>query len=172
MVFNITLTDEDWLIQKLQGNNVLDFNATFVDYLMGFTQGKIKNVDQVHIRLPLIVNKQERYCIHKMSYNFSAVSYDNADGDRFMIIRFDKSFVKEYLETHQNLLQGIQEENETPDHFTVEINNEHVIVEIDEEVVLKSDKQHLFDIMVHFIESNLPDQLNEYIAKNFKITKV
>jgi hypothetical protein len=169
MFFNLSISEEEWIVQKLHSNNVLQNRTTFIHYLMSFLEYVPNQRGSASIRLPSIVTKEERHIIHKMtSPGFSSESFD-LDDDRYMVVYLSASTIREYIEKNTPVQE---EDDEIPDHFTVEIDNDDITVEIKEEVVLKSDKQHLFDIMINFIESNLPNQLNEYIAKNFKITKV
>jgi len=180
MVFNMSISEEEWMVKKLNGDNVIQNKITFIDYLMSFLKYLPKEFGSASIRLPSILTKEERHIIHKFtSPGFSSESFD-LDDDRYMVVYLSASTIREYIEINGPPVQplnDIQEEiveidQVETDHVIVDVESDHVIVEIKEEVVLRNDKQHLFDIMIHFIESNLPDELNEYITKNYKITKV
>ena len=188
MVFNLTISEEDWMVKKLNGDNVIQNKSTFIHYLMNWVKfvTNPRELGSVSIRLPTILTKEERHIIHKFtSLGFSSESFD-FDDDRYMVVYLGNSIIREYIEINGTPVQpvnDIQEEIVEIDQVEieqVEINHvivdveqtvDHVTVDINEEVVLRNDKEDLFNIMMEFIEKNLSNQLSTYITKNYKITK-
>ena len=180
MVFNVSISEEDWMVKKLNGEHILQNKTTFIHYLMSFLKYVPKEFGSANIRLPTILTKEERHMIHKFtSLVFSSESF-GLDDDRYMVVYLSASTIREYIEINGTPVQPVNDIQEEiveidqveSDHVIVDVESDHVIVEIKEEVVLRNDKEGLFNVMIEFIENNLSDQLSTYITKNYKITKV
>ena len=181
MVYNVNVSEEDWMIKKLNGQNVLQDRTTFIHYLMNFITYTTnpEEIINTYVYLPTILTKEERHIIHKFtSRGFRSESFDGNDDDRYMIVYLDKSIIREYTEQYGMPVNLVPEEivetdQVETDHIIVDVEQtvDHITVDINEEVVLRNDKQGLFDIMIEFIEKNLSDELSTYVTKNYKITK-
>ena len=129
-------------------NNELVVNRlSFDEIIVKAVSTYIKSMDELdkfYLVFPSSVTKFQRYSIHKLSiYNeFKTESYDNANGERMIKVALSKNYL-------YNLFEGYIFDND---------------VTIIEEPVPKTDKQVLFDTLLNYIQTNLPEQFEIYLA--------
>ena len=88
------------------------------------------------------LSKTDRYNIHLMSIKgqLEAVSHDDYDGTRIMEVSLSKEYVKEIFK-----------------NYTFPVLNPDPVL------LLKTDKQILFDYLLDFIEKNLADEFKNFL---------
>ena len=123
--------------------NRLGFDELVVKVISTYIKG-IDELDKFTLVFPSTVTKFQRYNIHKLSiYNeFRTESYDNPNGERMIRVTLSKNYL-------YDLFEGYIFDND---------------VTIIEEPVPKTDKQVLFDTLLSFIQTNLPEQFEVYLA--------
>lgn len=148
MVLNITISEQEWLANELLHINVLDSRFLLNEFLRNNIKNYLNKFDDCErtiVLLPSVLTKANRYQIHKYSIHnkFSAQSFENNNDDRVIEINLSKSYVQELFENY-----------EFPEP------TENVLSPI---VVLKNDKQMIFDELIKFIEKNLADEFKNFL---------
>jgi hypothetical protein len=147
MAIKLEMSGYDWYSS---GKNALEcgptaFNTFLRDYI-GARLTSYNDCIKINIHLPPVVTKSERYSIHRISKSpdFVGSSYDLGD-DRLMVLKLSKKFVEELMVSYQ-------------------FRNDFV-VQVEPQVVEKTDKQVLFDTMINFIEHHLQNEFQEFLGK-------
>ena len=100
MVLNVIFTDDAWKNVSIN-KNILETRDIFINYLMNNVTPYLKNIDDCDdttITLPDFVTKAERHSIHKMSsFLFGSSSYNNKNGNRYMIVSIVKESVVDWI---------------------------------------------------------------------------
>jgi hypothetical protein len=155
MVLSIKITDNEWTRLKSIGENVLENKNIFINYLINLFIVDVKNIDScedVNIVLPVTVTKAERHQIHKMtSYEFNPNSYDNTEGERYMVIALHKRLIVEWINS-----TGYQF---PPEHLPVE---EEFEVDPVFEIVVEDNNQQEFNVLMNIIFAHYPEELNKW----------
>lgn len=147
MVMNLELSGHEWYSY---GKNALaGGRVSFNNFLRGYIGARMRSFndcDKIKIEFPAVLTKSDRYNIHKLSITgqFSGNSYDFGE-QRVIELKLSKNYVEE-------LMEGYQFQND-------------FVVQVEPEVVQKSDKQILFDAMIKFIELNLQNEFQEFLKK-------
>jgi len=126
----------------------------FINYLITVIAGYLKkytDCEKTMIHLPKEVSKIERYNIHKFTIRneFECQSFDVED-DRVMNITLSKDYIKDlFFEYNFPIEEQIEEQ---------------IIEEQITEVILKTEKQILFDYLLEFIEKNLNTEFQQFLS--------
>ena len=140
-MLRISVTNELWRSARSAINGDLTrekFNEVLVNIISVFLE-QYSNCQKTVITLPMGVTKVERYNIHRLSIHNELSSESFGDvPDRYMEITISKSYVEDIFRDYKF--------TPTPT-----------------EAVLKSEKQLLFDSLLTFIQTNLPDEFMDYI---------
>ena len=144
---NLEISGHEWYSagkNALTGGSV-SFTNFLRDYI-GARMTSFNDCDKIKIELPTVLTKSDRYSIHKMSIagQFTGNSYDFGN-ERVMELKLSKSYVQE-------LMEGYQFQND-------------FVIDVEPEIVVKTDKQILFDTMIDFIEVNLQTEFQEFLKK-------
>jgi len=147
MVINLEISGHEWYSagKNALGGGRESFNNFLRDYI-GARMTSFNDCDRIKFELPTVLTKSDRYNIHKLSIagEFSGNSYDFG-GERVMELKLSKNYVEELMVNYQ-------------------FRNDFV-VDVEPEVVEKTDKQLLFDTMINFIELNLQNEFQEFLKK-------
>jgi hypothetical protein len=122
----------------------LNSRAMFEDFLRDYIASEFSSYDecsaQIIMALPNVLTRGDRYIIHKFTIRneFDPASNDTDQG-RVMEISLSKNYVMELMRNYP-----FPEPAQQP-------------------IVFKTDKQILFESMLQFIQTNLPNEFDEYM---------
>ena len=122
----------------------LNSRAMFEDFLRDYIASEFSSYDecsaQIIMALPNVLTRGDRYIIHKFTIRneFDPASNDTDQG-RVMEISLSKNYVMELMRNYP-----FPEPAQSP-------------------IVFKTDKQILFESMLQFIQTNLPNEFDEYM---------
>jgi hypothetical protein len=104
---------------------------------------KFDQIQKTAISFPSVLTRAQRYNIHKLSIRdeFDTISHEE-DEDRFILVTLSKKYVQELFVVH---------------NF-----NKPVSQHVGE---VKSEKQVLFESFLSFMETQFPEQFQEYLNK-------
>jgi hypothetical protein len=140
MVMYIPVDESMWN-DACERTDILSNRESFYEAIKTFIAKYITKNTIIHkttmVTLPSFLSKGNRYTIHKFTTkDFVPASHDS-DGERIMSVSCSKEFVEQLFHNYQF--------------------NEPVTVPP------KTDKQLLFEHMLQFMETNLSNELQEYL---------
>jgi len=154
MVLTIKISDDEWMVKNLIGENILENKIIFINYLMNFvtpTLLSIDDCDRTYITLPTIVTKAERHSIHKMTSSWlNSYSYNNDNGDRYMIVDLSVQLVREWI-------------SKTSFQFPPEPVPVEEEFEVDAQVIHDHQEEE-FKVLMKIILAHYPEELRKWVA--------
>jgi len=157
MVLNVKISDDQWMVKNLIDENILESRNIFINYLMNFITPTLKSIDdceRTHITLPTIVTKAERHSIHKMSSSWlNAYSYNNDNGDRYMIVDLSVQLVRDWIS--KTNFKFPPEPVPVEEEFEVDVRYDDIVVD---------DKEEEFKVLMKIILAHYPEEHRKWMA--------
>jgi hypothetical protein len=157
MVLNVKISDDEWMVKNLIGENILENRNIFINYLMGFVTPTLTNIDdcdRTYITLPTIVTKAERHSIHKMTSSWlNSYSYNNDNGDRYMIVDLSLRLVRDWI-TATNF-QFPPEPVPVEEIFEVDAQYNNIVID---------DKEEEFKVLMKIVLAHYPEEHRKWMA--------